>query len=208
MKTLSIQIIIVLACFVITSCSEEIQVCPDENHPHAIDLGLPSGTKWACCNVGAPNPENSGGYYAWGETKVKSNYDDDTYGGPMYINDIAGTECDAAFVNWGNEWQMPDYEQVSELLNYCKTKESITYKGVKGFLFTGPSGKSIFFPFAGFMYKEEISADFQGYVWTSSHHVCEGSIIPQSEILKFGKKYAFHEIIPKEWGLNIRPIKE
>ena len=49
------------------------QSCPDDNHPHAIDLGLPSGTKWACCNVGADTPEGYGGYYAWGETEEKSN---------------------------------------------------------------------------------------------------------------------------------------
>ena len=53
--------------------------CPDANHPHAIDLGLPSGTKWACCNVGASAPEQYGGYYAWGETHEKSVYNWDTY---------------------------------------------------------------------------------------------------------------------------------
>ncbi len=41
--------------------------CPDENHPHMIDLGLPSGTKWACCNAGASKPEDYGGYYEWGQ---------------------------------------------------------------------------------------------------------------------------------------------
>ena len=30
--------------------------CPDGNHPHAMDIGLPSGTKWACCNLGAEKP--------------------------------------------------------------------------------------------------------------------------------------------------------
>ena len=55
--------------------------CPDENHPHMIDLGLPSGTKWACCNVGASKPEEYGGYYAWGETYTKDlyYYDDSGY---------------------------------------------------------------------------------------------------------------------------------
>ena len=38
--------------------------CPDDNHPHMIDLGLPSGTKWACCNVGATKPKGDGDYYA------------------------------------------------------------------------------------------------------------------------------------------------
>ena len=32
-----------------------------------IDLGLPSGTKWACCNAGASKPEDYGGYYEWGQ---------------------------------------------------------------------------------------------------------------------------------------------
>lgn len=53
--------------------------CPDDNHPHLIDLGLPSGTKWACCNVGATKPEEDGGYYAWGETSEKDIYNVDTY---------------------------------------------------------------------------------------------------------------------------------
>ena len=42
-------------------------LCPDENHPHWIDLGLPSGTKWACCNEGATTPEGFGGYYTYGQ---------------------------------------------------------------------------------------------------------------------------------------------
>ena len=53
--------------------------CPDNNHPHMIDLGLPSGTKWACCNVGAHSPEEYGGYYAWGEISEKPVYNEVTY---------------------------------------------------------------------------------------------------------------------------------
>ena len=37
-----------------------------------VDLGLPSGTLWAKCNVGASAPEGYGSYFAWGETKTKS----------------------------------------------------------------------------------------------------------------------------------------
>ncbi len=55
------------------------QSCPDNNHPHMIDLGLPSGTKWACCNVGATTPEAYGGYYAWGETEEKDYFDQENY---------------------------------------------------------------------------------------------------------------------------------
>ena len=59
--------------------TDEINSCPDGHHPHAIDLGLPSGTKWACCNVGAEKPEDDGGYYAWGETGEKEEYTWVTY---------------------------------------------------------------------------------------------------------------------------------
>ena len=51
--------------------STSYKTCPDDKHPHMIDLGLPSGTKWACCNVGADTPESYGSYYAWGETEEK-----------------------------------------------------------------------------------------------------------------------------------------
>ena len=54
-------------------------ICPDDHHPHMIDLGLPSGTKWACCNVDATKPEEYGGYYAWGETETKDSYEWETY---------------------------------------------------------------------------------------------------------------------------------
>lgn len=45
----------------------ELHLCPDENHPHWIDLGLPSGTQWRCCNEGASAPEEYGGYYTFGQ---------------------------------------------------------------------------------------------------------------------------------------------
>ena len=57
------------------SGSQSYPSCPDDHHPHLIDLGLPSGTKWACCNVGATAPQGDGGYYAWGETDEKDVYD-------------------------------------------------------------------------------------------------------------------------------------
>lgn len=103
--------------------------CPDNNHPHMIDLGLPSGTKWACCNVGANAPEEYGNYYAWGETQPKSVYGWSTYQYGYYnydgdyshlVNigsDIAGTGYDAATANWGAPWRMPSKAQCDELIN-------------------------------------------------------------------------------------------
>ena len=71
--------IFTIFAFMLVAFTANAQSCPDNKHPHMIDLGLPSGTKWACCNIGAEKPEGYGGYYAWGETQTKSTYNDDTY---------------------------------------------------------------------------------------------------------------------------------
>ena len=67
-----------------------------------VDLGLPSGTKWADRNVGANAPEDYGTYFSWGETKEKSSYSYDNYEysqSDNFVNigsNIAGTKYDAA----------------------------------------------------------------------------------------------------------------
>ena len=50
-----------------------------ENGHEYVDLGLPSGTLWATCNVGATTPEGYGNHYAWGETEPKSEYTKENY---------------------------------------------------------------------------------------------------------------------------------
>ncbi|MBQ9671399.1 MAG: hypothetical protein IJV34_00915 [Prevotella sp.] len=55
------------------------QATTTHNGREFIDLGLPSGLKWATCNVGASKPEEYGNYYAWGETTPKSTYSWDNY---------------------------------------------------------------------------------------------------------------------------------
>lgn len=130
--------------------------CPDDNHPHAIDLGLPSGTKWACCNVGATSPEENGGYYAWGETREKGEYDwehytdweEGQYGNwghiaDLFPNSIAGTSYDVATVVMGEPWCMPTYEQQGELMEYC------TFEWAGGLYVTGQNGGRIFMPATG-----------------------------------------------------------
>ena len=160
--------------------------CPDEHHPHLIDLGLPSGTKWACCNVGATVPEAYGGYFAWGETEEKDIYDDVTYlyssgidkdGDGFYDadvsyqiigDDIAGSEYDAALANWGGSWRMPSAEQCQELDSKCRSIWT-SRNGVNGRLFTGPSGGKIFLPAGGHrsMFLVTFVGSY-GYYWTSS----------------------------------------
>lgn len=150
--------------------------CPDSNHPHMIDLGLPSGTKWACCNVGAHSPEQYGGYYAWGEVSEKSYYDWSTYshcnGSSSSCHnlgsDIAGTQYDVAHVQWGGSWVMPSHNQQVELLGYCSS-EWTTENGVYGRRFTGSNGGSIFMPAAGEGWADGLHfAGVGGYFWSST----------------------------------------
>lgn len=112
-----------------------------------VDLGLPSGTKWATCNVGSNLPTGRGMKFAWGETEVKSEYTQANYV-PDYNslpNCISGTQYDAATANLGAPWQIPTREQMAELANYATFTET-TYNDVAGYRITGPNGNSIFIP--------------------------------------------------------------
>ncbi len=120
------------------------------------DLGLPSGTLWATCNIGTSSPYGDGDYFAWGEIERKNRYDVHTYSffdetKEEYISlgqDIAGTIYDVAHMKWGGSWQMPSYDQIQELIDFCTT-ENIWFGGRQGTLVTGPNGNSIFLPDAG-----------------------------------------------------------
>ena len=154
--------------------------CPNANHPHLIDMGLPSGTKWKCCNVGAYRPEDRGNYYAWGETKEKDCYSWGYYKhcdgggyGAMYAchyigNDIAGDwHYDVASFRQ-SPGCMPSESQFMELLNNC-TQKWITLNGKNGMLFTGPNGSTIFLPAAGCRYDYSWHGEGSlGYYWSSS----------------------------------------
>lgn len=116
-----------------------------------VDLGLPSGIKWAGWNVGASRPEEYGGYYAWGETEEKSEYSFKTY---KYAfkeigDNISGTSYDVASVRWGGGARMPTLEEIRELYCCCYVWEGGYLNGVKGDFVIGPNGNSIFIPLAG-----------------------------------------------------------
>ena len=152
--------------------------CPDDNHPHLIDLGLPSGTKWACSNIGADGPDGFGNYYSWGETEVKSHYAWDNYAyldeNDAYLHfgeDIAGTDFDVAHVLWGGAWRMPTVDQIKELIVNCKRRQS-SQNGVDGLLVTGPNGERIFLPAAGYSRDDNIGGKSScGNYWSSTVHI-------------------------------------
>ena len=158
-------------------------ICPDEHHPHMIDLGLPSGTKWCCCNVGAKSPEEYGGYFAWGETTEKPSYDWDSYKWHMeYLGDeeftkynsydkktVLDDDDDAAMANMKEKiWCMPTVKQQVELIQNCYAQLT-ERNGVDGLLITGKNGSLLFLPAAGYYRCEKLDeVGRAGYYWSSS----------------------------------------
>lgn len=195
-----------------TSYGEEIVFTTTDpyNGYEYVDLGLPSGVKWATCNIGANTPIEYGHHYAWGETMPKINYSDancKTYGTQM--SDISGdAEYDVARHTWGGEWRMPTESEIRELKEYCEWKW-IEKDDAKGCEVIGPNGSSIFMPAAGFALNQDPLAfvDVQGYYWAST---------PQSENEDPFGGYScslsfFDGNVPITWfsryaGLSVRPV--
>ncbi len=189
----------------------------------AIDLGLPSGIKWASCNVGASNPEEYGGYYAWGETEEKNDYslstykycNGDEYSMTKYCTDsYYGTVDnkttlepgdDVAHVQWGGSWRMPTEAEQKELINNC-TWSWTTLNGVRGHRVTGPNGNSIFLPAAGFRSGEEvINQGFYGYYWSSSLSSFRSY---SAYYLDFGSSRYGWDDGSRSYGRTVRPVCE
>lgn len=202
-------------------------ICPDSHHPHMIDLGLPSGTKWACCNVGATKPEEYGGHYAWGETEEKVvynavtylyltgvdedgdgwyddwHYDTREYGIWQNLGEISGTKYDVAHVKWGGKWCMPTHDQQMELLDNCSSVWT-TENGASGRRFTGPSGGSIFLPAAGSRLLGDLrDAGSVGYYWSSTQHPDDPT---DAYFLIFDSCYAPWGSYDRLYGPSVRPV--
>lgn len=155
------------------------------NHQY-VDLGLPSGLKWATCNVGATTPEGYGDYFAWGETSPKTTYNGITYfdtknDGTSFIkyNNNGGKttldpEDDAAHVNWGGNWRMPTKAEQDELLNTANCtwtwKSNYNSTGVAGYIVTSTrNSNSIFLPASGCRHNSSLSnVGYYGGYWSSS----------------------------------------
>ena len=124
-----------------------------------VDLGLPSGVKWATCNVGASSPEEYGDYFAWGETTTKTEYSSSSTSGLSiselqsqgYIdgNNNLTPQHDAATANWGGNWRMPTKDEMQELLDNCEWIWT-AWSGVDGYKVIGSNGNCIFLPAAGY----------------------------------------------------------
>ncbi len=187
-----------------------------------VDLGLPSGTLWATCNVGASKPEDYGSYFAWGETWTKGTYKWETYmhaegeydkltkycdrtdqGYNGFTDNLATLlpEDDPATANWGSGWRMPSKVQWDELLdnttNYWTTKN-----GVKGRFFTSKkNSQTLFLPAAGCRWGSELYNG--GYYWSRS------LVTPNyAWRLNFGSDECSMDYYFRYYGFNVRPVRE
>ncbi len=178
-QTFTIISCIMVMGWCVTSCGSD----DDDNNGNApkgveaVDLGLPSGTKWASCNLGATKPEEYGGYYAWGEIEEKDSYNWETYihcDGSWSTchdlgSDIRGTAYDVAHVKWGGDWVMPTYEQMKELIDNCKYRW-MNNNGVYGVVFVGPNGNRIFLPAAKYRADNPETIISGGRYWSSTYY--------------------------------------
>ena len=194
----------------------------------AVDLGLPSGIKWASCNIGAEKPEDYGNYYAWGEVIPKENYsswatykyangasnkltkycDNEDYGDNDFTDNktILDPEDDAAHVNWGSSWRMPTAAECQELLDYCTWTWTDDYQGtgIAGRIVTGPNGNSIFLPVAGFRSGTNLfNVGDLGLYWSSSLREYDSY---NARYLDFGSFSVYMYYHTRGGGLPVRPV--
>ena len=169
-----------------------------ENGFEYVDLGLPSKTMWATCNVGATKPEDTGLLLQFGQvdgykygdknnkfrTNNQNKQDTDneyipiTSSGKTYDkNEILDLADDAAHVRMGGKWRMPTYDELKELFNNT-TWELETINEVQGMMFTSNINEhQLFIPFVGYWHEEDdgfIESGSYAFVWSSqlfSFHV-------------------------------------
>ena len=185
---------------------EEPEV-PNENGYEYVDLGLPSGLKWATCNVGANSPEAYGDYFAWGEIKTKTSYSSSNYlNNGKQMNDISGnSKYDAATANWGGNWRMPTKAEINELVTKC-TWTWTTQNGVNGYnIKSKTNANSIFLPAAGYRHNtSHYDVGEDGRYWSSTP--VEDDNIYKYNIVLFAANYGVNSAFNRIFGAPVRPV--
>lgn len=176
-----------------------------------VDLGLPSGLKWATTNVGAASPYEVGEYFSWGELKSKDRYGMDncpTYGVPM--EDFSGDAGhDVAAFAWGSTWKMPTETEVRELKDNCTWEWIMQDNGVWGSVATGPNGNQVFFPSGGFMTESNVDfADAEAAYWTSSPDNNEHDAGYATFFYVYNNNFCNVGWMSRYVGLLVRPVSE
>lgn len=197
----------------------------DKTNGHEyVDLGLPSGTLWATCNIGADTPEEYGDYFAWGETEPDTKYTWVYYkycngtsssmtkyctrtkdGRPDYKIELDLAD-DAAYRNWGKNWRMPSEDQIRELENNNYTTiEWTTLNGVNGNKITSKSnGRSLFLPAAGIYDDDDLNeVGSRGYYWS---RIVYNESSSSAIVLFFRSDLFGYSIQSRRYGFPVRPV--
>lgn len=207
--------------------------CNKERHEY-VDLGLPSGTLWATCNIGASSPEGAGDYFAWGETKSKEEFTGRTY--KFYSNSnfrengepnnlkiakyntnkdfgkVDGKtsldpEDDVAHALWGSKWSMPTDEEWTELREKCEwRKKGLDGNSFAGYEVIGPNGNSIFLPTAGYREGTKLeSGGTHGCYWSSTlDSECTTCVFYLYFSLTEVSRYNH---VNRPFGFSVRPVR-
>lgn len=143
-----------------------------------VDMGLPSGTLWAKCNLGATVQTEYGWYFAWGDPTPhqegggydfsQANYD--ASDAAAITTDLSG-DNDMATVNLGKKWRLPSKDDFAELFNSSYTTNVwTTINGVNGRLVTSKANNNtLFFPAAGLYNGTSLyGRGTYGFYWSSS----------------------------------------
>ncbi|MBR3123153.1 MAG: hypothetical protein IKH48_03245 [Prevotella sp.] len=231
LKIPTVQLLLIFFCIIV--CSGFVACGGNDNNEDnktevptalAIDLGLPSGTQWANCNVGATKPEDYGDYFAWGETKAKKEYSWTTYKwysnvyngltkynsfrelGTVDGKDELDLTDDAAYVNWGGNWQTPSEEQIGELLKECLWTWT-QLNGVNGYqVKSKTNGNSIFLPVGGWYGGISLNHDgMYGYYWSRSlykHHSTQAFFL-----YLYVTNVRQNRDLVRYHGYNVRPVR-
>ncbi len=211
-----------LSAAILISCTKNTT-----NGHEWVDLGLPSGTKWATCNVGASTPESYGDYFAWGEIEKKDIYNINTYKYGFSYNQltkyctdtlygldgfadnqtILKLTDDAAHAAWGGNWRMPTAAEWKELYQYCEWIW-ITLNGINGYKVKSKiNGNSIFLLATGFYFNGSLyGAGNCANYWSSSidteYPFGAACIGFEADSVIIGESwYRF-------WGYSVRPVCE
>lgn len=176
MKNLKNVVLCMAVALMGTACNtiEKPTVSGQQEGHDFVDLGLPSGTMWATCNVGATDAESYGSYFAWGETSAKAEFEWQNYKhgngeaesrvkmtkycshsrkGEVDNKQVLELADDAAAATWQGKWRTPTKDEWEEMLNGCTWEWVKNFNG-KGFdMKKGTSktnGNTIYFSFSGY----------------------------------------------------------
>lgn len=192
------------------SCAMVAQTTGEEAGHTWIDLGLPSGIKWATTNIGAHRPQDAGNYYAWGETTPKTDFRWATYAHGTADNSLTkysqedglwtlDATDDVVSCTWGGTWRMPTKNEWNELQEHCVWTWTDDYNqtGVAGYVVASKSSDaSLFLPAAGCRYANQINEKgVHGYYWSSSLFTNHSSYRGSAYQLQF-----FQAIVKSNWN--------